>query len=180
MREIVIVRGGGDIATGTIYHLHRCGFRVLVLECEKPTAIRRKVSFCEAVYDGTANVEGVCCRRISSWEECFSVWDKGEIPLFVDSAGACIPKVHPSVVVDAILAKKNLGTNRDMAPLTIALGPGFTAGEDVDVVIETMRGHDLGRVIRQGAAMPNTGVPGPDWRCGQGTGYSCACIRNDP
>ena len=157
----VIVRGGGDIATGTIYHLYQCGFQVLILECAQPTAIRRKVAFCEAVYDGTATVEGVCCRRISDLSECDSVWMNGELPLLIDPAGDAIPEFQPSALVDAILAKQNLGTNRSMAPLTIALGPGFTAGEDVDAVIETMRGHNLGRIIRQGSALPNTGVPGP-------------------
>lgn len=133
----VIVRGGGDIATGTIYHLYQCGFQVLILECAQPTAIRRKVAFCEAVYDGTATVEGVCCRRISDLSECDSVWVNGELPLLIDPAGDAIPEFQPSALVDAILAKQNLGTNRSMAPLTIALGPGFTAGEDVDAVIET-------------------------------------------
>ena len=156
----VIVRGGGDIATGTIYHLYQCGFQVLILECAQPTAIRRKVAFCEAVYDGTATVEGVCCRRISDLSECDSVWVNGELPLLIDPAGDAIPEFQPSALVDAILAKQNLGTNRSMAPLTIALGPGFTAGEDVDAVIETMRGHTLGRVIRSGPAIPNTNIPG--------------------
>lgn len=106
----VIVRGGGDIATGTIYHLYQCGFQVLILECAQPTAIRRKVAFCEAVYDGTATVEGVCCRRISDLSECDSVWMNGELPLLIDPAGDAIPEFQPSALVDAILAKQNLGT----------------------------------------------------------------------
>ena len=160
----VIVRGGGDLASGVIHRLYRCGYRVLILVCERPSAIRRKVAFCEAVYDGEASVEGVCCRRISSSEECDGVWEKGEIPLLVDPEGKAIQKLKKEgktdALVDAILAKKNLGTSRDMAPLTIALGPGFVAGEDVDFVVETMRGHDLARIISSGAAIPNTGVPG--------------------
>ena len=162
--KCVIVRGGGDLASGVIHRLYRCGYRVLILECERPSAIRRKVAFCEAVYDGEASVEGVCCRRISSSEECDGVWEKGEIPLLVDPEGKAIQKLKKEgktdALVDAILAKKNLGTSRDMAPLTIALGPGFVAGEDVDFVVETMRGHDLARIISSGAAIPNTGVPG--------------------
>lgn len=160
----VIVRGGGDLASGVIHRLHRCGYRVLILECEKPSAIRRKVAFCEAVYDGTAKVEEVLCRKADSLEECEKIWQAEELPLMVDPAGACIRTLKEQgrvdALVDAILAKKNLGTTRDMAPLTVGLGPGFTAGEDVDYVVETMRGHDLARIIKEGQAIPNTGVPG--------------------
>lgn len=157
---MIIVRGGGDIATGTIYRLHQCGYAVLILETDKPTAIRRKVAFCEAVYDGTATVEDVCCRRVENIEQCRLAWEADEIPLMVDPRGEMIEQLHPEVVIDGILAKKNLGTNRRMAPLTIALGPGFCAGVDVNYVIETMRGHRLARIIDQGYAIPNTGIPG--------------------
>lgn len=157
---MIIVRGGGDLATGTIYRLHRCGYPVLVLETDRPTAIRRHVSFCEAVYDGRAIVEQVACRRVESKAQCQAAWGCGEIPLMVDPKGEEIERQRPEAVVDAILAKKNLGTHRGMAPLTIALGPGFCAGEDVDYVIETKRGHQLGRVLEEGHAIPNTGVPG--------------------
>lgn len=160
----VIVRGGGDLASGVIHRLHRCGYRVLILECEKPSAIRRKVAFCEAVYDKTAEVEGVLCRRANALEECDKIWQAGELPLIVDPAGTCIGALHEqgkvAALIDAILAKKNLGTTKEMAPLTIGLGPGFTAGRDVDFVVETMRGHDLARIITEGCAIPNTGVPG--------------------
>lgn len=156
----IVVRGGGDLASGVIHRLHRCGYRVLILECERPSAIRREVSFCEAVYDEEAYVEGVLSRRIGDISQCERVWEEGEIPLLVDPGGASIAQIRPAAVVDAILAKKNLGTHRGMAPLTIALGPGFDAGYDVDYVVETMRGHDLGRVIEDGPAMPNTGIPG--------------------
>ena len=122
---MIIVRGGGDIATGTIHRLHRCGYPVLILECERPTAIRRKAAFCEAVYEGSATVEDVTCRKISHLESCKDVWDAGQIPLLTDAAGKAVEICHPDVVVDAILAKRNLGTNRDMAPLTIGLGPGL-------------------------------------------------------
>ncbi|MBP1745156.1 MAG: hypothetical protein H6Q58_2134 [Firmicutes bacterium] len=158
--DIVVVRGGGDIATGTIYKLRKCGYRVLVLETENPTAIRRKVSFCEAVYDGKAEVEGVTAKLVSSLEDISLCWEEGTVPVAVDPNGVLIGILKPLAVVDAILAKKNLGTKRDMAPITIALGPGFTAGSDVDVVIETMRGHSLGRLIFDGSAIPDTGIPG--------------------
>ena len=160
LKNVVIIRGGGDLASGTIHRLYRCGYRILVLECEKPTAIRRMVSFCEAVYDGQSSVEGVLCRKINSIGECEAVWAAGEIPLMVDTEGDILKKYRPAALVDAILAKRNLGTTRDMSDLTIALGPGFVAGDDVDYVVETMRGHNLARVITKGAALPNTGVPG--------------------
>ena len=157
---LIIVRGGGDLATGTIYRLWSAGLRVLVLETTQPAAIRRQVALCEAVYEGEATVEGLRAVRIEALEQAQSVWAQGAVPVLVDPEGACIARAKPEVVVDAILAKRNLGTCRNMAPLTIALGPGFTAGQDVDVVVETKRGHRLGRIIREGAAIPNTGVPG--------------------
>lgn len=156
----IIVRGGGDLATGTIHRLWSCGFKVLVLETKMPAAIRRQVSVCEAVYDGETIVEGMKAIRIFSWEQAEKIIESGAVPVLVDPEGASIDMLHPSVVVDAILAKRNLGTHRKMAPLTIGLGPGFCGGKDVDVVIETKRGHNLGRVIYFGMAAPNTGIPG--------------------
>lgn len=156
----ILVRGAGDLATGVIVRLHRCGFRVAVTECANPSAIRRRAALCEAVWQGQATVEGVTCRRVTDADEATRVSQAGEVPLLVDERAACVSALRPAAVVDAILAKRNLGTNRDMAPITVGLGPGFTAGEDVDAVVETMRGHHLGRVILQGAAIPNTGVPG--------------------
>lgn len=157
---MIIVRGAGDISTGTIHRLFRAGFPVLVLETDRPSAIRRKVAFSEAVYDGTATVEDVTAVRIDDAGEAKAVLQSGRVPLLVDPAGESIRQLRPAVVVDAILAKKNLGTSMDMAALTIALGPGFEAGRDVRYVIETMRGHDLGRIISRGTAAPNTGIPG--------------------
>ena len=179
LKNVVIVRGGGDLASGTIHRLYRCGYRILVLECEKPTAIRRMVSFCEAVYDGQSSVEGVLCRKINSIQECEAVWAAGEIPLMVDTAGDTLKKYRPAALVDAILAKRNLGTTRDMADLTIALGPGFVAGDDVDYVVETMRGHNLARVIVKGAALPNTGVPGVIAGFGKRACDPRSCSRQD-
>ncbi len=156
----MLVRGAGDLATGVIVRLHRCGFKVVVTECSTPSAIRRRAALCEAVWQGEVEVERVICRRIAREMQAETVAQAGEVPLLVDEEAACIALLRPAAVVDAILAKRNLGTNRGMAPITIGLGPGFIAGADVDAVVETMRGHHLGRVIRQGAAMPNTGVPG--------------------
>lgn len=159
-KQLVIVRGGGDIATGTIYKLNRCGYPVLVLESERPSAIRRKVAFSEAVYDGEARVEDMLCFCVSDMKEAWDVMETGHVALMKDPECKVLGEAHPWALVDGILAKRNLGTHRGMAPKTIALGPGFAAGEDVDLVIETMRGHSLGRVIEKGAALPNTGVPG--------------------
>lgn len=160
MNNMVIVRGGGDIASGTIQKLHRAGFLVLVLEIDTPTTIRRKVAFSEAVYDGTTEVEGIKAVLASSEEEIQVAWYQGNIPLVVDPKGEFIDKIKPMALVDAILAKRNIGTTKDMAPITIALGPGFKAGLDANIVIETMRGHDLGRLIFEGYAERNTGSPG--------------------
>lgn len=161
--KMILVRGGGDLASGVIHRLHRCGYHVLILECDHPSAIRRYVAFSEAVYDGTAYVEGVACRRITEeniLSQCVQCWEQNEIPLLTDPEGAHIRELKPAAVIDAILAKKNLGTSIDMAPVTIGLGPGFTACKDVNYVVETMRGHDLGRIIIRGGALPNTGIPG--------------------
>mgnify|MGYP000795006161 FL=1 len=169
---LILVRGGGDLATGTIHRLWSAGLRVLVLEAEHPAAIRRQVALSEAVYAGSARVEDVEAVRMDVdlaekknrkellEQEMERIWKKDGVPVLVDPAGLSIAALRPAVVVDAILAKKNLGTTKEMAPLVIALGPDFTAGEDVDVVIETKRGHNLGRVIRSGSAVPNTGIPG--------------------
>lgn len=160
MKNLIVIRGGGDLATGTIYKLKKCGFPVLILETDDPSAIRRNVAFCEAVYQGTQTVEDMTCHRAESLEQAQQFLNEGKLTVLVDPAGESIPKLQPLAVVDAILAKKNLGTNRMMAPITVALGPGFTAGEDVDAVIETKRGHNLGKVLWDGMAAPNTGIPG--------------------
>ena len=158
--EKIVVRGGGDLATGVVQKFFRAGFHVVILETSTPTAIRRSVALCEAVYDGLSQVEDVICRKVSGSDELESCWQAGDVPLLVDPSGASIRIIQPDAVIDAIIAKHNLGTDRSMADITIALGPGFYAGKDVDVVIETMRGHDLGRLIFDGYAKPNTGIPG--------------------
>ena len=185
---LIICRGAGDLATGIIHRLHRAGHRVIALETDYPAAIRRQVSFCEAVYDGSAAVEGVTARLVPAladaetdtetysgindtpaahivsekWDSSAieAVLEAGEVPLLIDQKGESIALLKPDVVVDAIIAKKNLGTTIDMAPLVIGVGPGFTAGQDVHLVIESMRGHNLARIITDGMAQPNTGVPG--------------------
>lgn len=156
----LVVRGGGDLASGVIHRLYRSGYHVLILEGRKPSAIRRRVAFCEAVYDDETAVEGVVSQLISDMTRCEEVWKAGKIPIMTDESGEAIKKMKPDAVIDAILAKKNLGTTKDMATLTIGLGPGFEAGKDVDYVVETQRGHNLGRIITKGSAAPNTGIPG--------------------
>ena len=160
MKDLIIVRGGGDLATGTIYKLYQCGFQVLILEVKNPSAIRRNVAFSEAVYQGQQTVEDVTCYHAETLEQAKAMLQEGKLVVFVDPKGESITQLKPVAVVDAILAKKNLGTHRGMAPITVALGPGFVAGDDVDAVVETKRGHNLGRVLWEGTAAPNTGVPG--------------------
>ena len=135
MKDLIVVRGGGDLATGTIYKLKKSGFPVLILEVAHPSAIRRNVAFCEAVYQGEQTVEDMTCYLADSLAHAQKLLSEGKLAVLVDPTGESIPKLNPLAVVDAILAKKNLGTNRNMAPITVALGPGFTAGEDVDAVI---------------------------------------------
>ena len=160
MKDLIIVRGGGDLATGSIFKLKKSGFPVLILETENPSAIRRNVAFCEAVYQGEQTVEDLTCYLADSPDQARQFLKDGKLTVLVDPAGESIAALHPLAVVDAILAKENLGTNRTMAPITVALGPGFVAGDDVDAVVETKRGHHLGRVLWSGSAAPNTGIPG--------------------
>lgn len=158
--KIVVVRGGGDLATGVIQKLHRAGFRVLVLEVSQPRFVRSEVCLGQAVYDGVFQVEDIIGKKISSLDQAYETWDQGKIPILVDPQATCLKEIKPFGLVDAIIAKKNLGTRRDMAPATVALGPGFLAGKDVDIVIETNRGHNLGRSIFKGPVAANTGLPG--------------------
>lgn len=157
----ICVKGGGDIASGVAWRLHQCGFRVLITEIPRPMAVRRKVAFCEAVYDGHAEVEEVEALLILEANDSRQVWEQGKIPLLVDPECEVAKMIQPDVIVDAILAKKNTGTRISDAPLVIALGPGFEAGRDAHFVVETNRGHYLGRLLTEGSAEPNTGVPGP-------------------
>ncbi len=158
--DLVIVRSAGDVATGTIARLHVAGWRVLALECEKPTVIRRTVSLAEAIPTGSAEVEGIRGIRCETLADIEAAWAEGAVPIVVDPEGQWIRTLRPGAVVDAILAKRNTGTTADMAPIVLGLGPGFTAGEDVHAVIETNRGHRLGKVIYSGKAEADTGIPG--------------------
>ena len=126
--DLIVVRGGGDLATGVVHRLWSAGLRVLVLETAHPAAIRRQVSLCEAVYEGETAVEGMRGIRVETLADADAVWAQNAVPVLIDPTGACLPQARPAVLVDAIIAKKNLGTTREMAPLTIALGPGFAAG----------------------------------------------------
>ncbi len=156
---LVVIRGGGDLATGTALRLYRAGMEVVVCETAVPTSIRRTVCFSEAVRLGETEVEGVTA-RLAALADLPDLLGRGIVPVLADPEGACIPALAPDAVVDAIIAKRNLGTRMDMAPVVVAAGPGFTAGLDCHAVVETMRGHYLGRVIYDGAALPNTDVPG--------------------
>ncbi|MBP6063040.1 MAG: EF2563 family selenium-dependent molybdenum hydroxylase system protein [Fusobacteriaceae bacterium] len=174
MRELIIIRGGGDLASGVIQKFNRAGFDILVLEIEKPNFIRRKVCYGAAIYEGEVMLEGSISKYAGNilendlFSNIESMLNDKIIPVIVDSQLEILDIIKNQysseykviAVIDSIIAKKNLGMKQNLAPITVALGPGFFAGKDVDIVIETMRGHDLGRLIFQGEALPNTGVPG--------------------
>jgi xanthine dehydrogenase accessory factor len=158
----ILIRGAGEMATGCACRLHNSGFfRILLTEIEKPLAVRRSVSFTDAVYERARIVENIRAERIDRVEETESLWNRRVIPVLVDPEAEGKESLKPDVLIDAILAKSNLGTSMKDAPLVIALGPGFCAGRDAHYVIETNRGHDLARLVCDGYAAPNTGVPGP-------------------
>jgi xanthine dehydrogenase accessory factor len=162
IKELVIgIKGAGEIASGIACRLFQSNIKnIFMMETKNPLAVRRQVSFCEAVHDGKIIVEGVEAKKIISSGEIHHAWSENKIPVIVDPDWNCIKTVKPHVVIDAIIAKKNLGTSLSEAPLTIGLGPGFEAGKDVHIAIETNRGHNLGRVILNGCPEPNTGIPG--------------------
>ena len=157
---LILVKGAGDLATGTAVRLYRAGFQVVMTDIAQPTAVRRTVAFSQCIYDGQTTVEGITARKAENRDQVRDILAAGEIPVLVDPQAAILAQLPFMVVVDAILAKKNLGTTISDAPIVLALGPGFTAGTDCHGVIETKRGHDLGRLILEGSAIPNTGVPG--------------------
>lgn len=157
---LVAVLGGGDLASGVIYRLHCAGFPVVVTELPAPLFVRRAVSYGEAVYSGEVTVQGVTARLVEHVEQVWDVLAAGDVPVVVDADSDLLTVLHPTVVVDARMEKRNLGVTMDTAPLVVALGPGFTAGCDAHAVVETNRGHDLGRVIWEGTAEPDTGKPG--------------------
>ena len=157
---LIVIRGAGDIATGIALRLRRAHIQGVMTDLEQPTAIRRTVCFSEAILQEETVVEGVTARRAEDVSQALEFLKLDIVPVLVDPTGACIPILQPDGVVDAILAKRNLGTQITDAPVVVGVGPGFTAGEDCHAVVETMRGHYLGRVIYQGSAQPNTGIPG--------------------
>jgi xanthine dehydrogenase accessory factor len=160
-KRIVCIKGAGEMASGVACRLHAANLkRIVMLETAQPLAVRRRVSFCEAVHQTTQTVEAVTARIATGSKEIEICWQQGLIAVCIDPHWQTLKELPCDIVIDAILAKKNLGTNKEDASLVIGLGPGFTAGQDVHCVIETHRGHHLGRVIYQGSAQPNTGIPG--------------------
>jgi xanthine dehydrogenase accessory factor len=170
LRGTAIVRGGGDLATGVIYRLWRAGFKVLCLETERPLVVRGPVSAAFAVFAGRHEVEGMPCVLAGSPGEA----SDGSVGVMIDPTGESISCTSPEIVVDAIMAKRYTGTHGKMAPLVLALGPGFSAPDQVHGVIETKRGHYLGRLVTNGSAIPNTGVPGMEM------GYSVERLLRAP
>ena len=157
---LVLIRGAGDIATGIALRLWRAHIQVVMTDIARPTAIRRTVCFSEAIVHGEVTVENVTARRAADAAEALELLQQGILPVLIDPECACKEQLKPDALVDAILAKRNLGTTMTDAPVVVAVGPGFTAGVDCHAVVETMRGHYLGRAIYDGSAMPNTGIPG--------------------
>ena len=156
---VVLIRGGGEIASGVAHKLARAHFRVCLTETPHPLAVSRGVAFCEAIYDGEKEVEEVVARKVESANDISKTWQESQIPIIVDPEALVKDTLKPQILVDAIMAKKNLGTRITDAPLVIGLGPGFKAGKDVHMVVETNDSQNLGRVIREGEAEKDTGIP---------------------
>lgn len=156
---VVLIRGGGEVASGVAHRLARAHFRVCMTETPYPLAVSRGVAFCEAIYDGEKEVEGVVARQVKSANEIPKVWHESEIPIIVNPEASIRDALNPHVLVDAIMAKRNLGTKITDAPLVIGLGSGFQAGRDVHMVVETNNSESLGKVILKGKAERDTGIP---------------------
>lgn len=165
--SLVVLRGGGDIASGIAQKIFRSGFPTIITETENPTMVRRTVSFAECIYSGQMEIEGLFSEMVQEdtltekFHSALSLLEKNIIPVLVDPECEILKLAKPQILIDAILAKKNLGTHKDSAQIVIGVGPGFNAGSDCNAVIETARGHDIGRIIFSGCASENTGVPGP-------------------
>lgn len=158
-RTLILIKGAGDLATGVAHRLKRSGFAVLMTELAQPTAIRRTVSFSEAVYEGTLTVEGVTARR-SGPDDFQELLAAGFVPIVPEPNQTWLDALKPAAFIEATLSKFNTGIRREPGRPTLALGPGYEAGRDVDAVVETARGHFLGRLILEGPALSNTGSPG--------------------
>ena len=157
---IVLIKGAGDLATGIAYRLKKSGFDIVMTEIDNPTTVRRTVAFSQAIFDNEIEIECIKCIKVNNINEIHKEIKKGNIPIIIDKEANIIKKLKPKVIVDAIIAKKNLGTSINDAPIVIGVGPGFEAKKDCHLVIETKRGHYLGKVIEEGSAIPNTGIPG--------------------
>lgn len=159
---VVVIKGSGEMASGIAHRLFMANIRqILMTDIAEPICVRRTVAFSESIYEGKMTVEGVEAERLEAWDEVFDAWKRGRIGVIVDPSWDVVKTLKPDVVVDAIMAKKNLGTQKNEAPLVIGVGPGFTAPGDVHIVVESNRGHYLGRTIYEGSAEPHTGIPGP-------------------
>ncbi|OPL10160.1 MAG: molybdenum hydroxylase [Firmicutes bacterium ML8_F2] len=158
--RLIIIKGAGDLATGVAHRLWQAGFDPVMLELSEPLVVRRSVSFASAIYEKSIVVENIEAKLCKEVEEALELLEQEVVPVLIDPEANTVVKLKPKILIDGIMAKKNTGTNRDDAELVIGLGPGFSAGADVDAVIETMRGHDLGKVIYAGSAIPDTRVPG--------------------
>jgi xanthine dehydrogenase accessory factor len=157
----IVIRGGGEVASAVAHRLARCHFRVCLTEVPYPQAVSRGVAFCEAIYDGEKEVEGIVAKSVGSTAEVFEVWAEDKIPIMVDPEASIKDSLHPEVLIDAIMAKRNLGTKISAAPLVIGMGPGFRVGRDAHVVVETNYSMNLGKVILSGEAEKDTKIPIP-------------------
>jgi xanthine dehydrogenase accessory factor len=157
---LIVIKGAGDIASGIALRLYHAGFSIVMTEIAAPTAVRRTVCFSQAVYEGKMRVEDVEAVLVRDDAEMERALAEKRIAVFIDPAASIVRRCNPAAVVDAVMAKRNTGTARNDAPVVIGIGPGFTAGIDCHGVVETMRGHTLGRLIVRGSALPNTGIPG--------------------
>jgi len=157
---MILIKGAGDLATGVAHRLKKCGFNIVMTEISEPTMVRRTVAFSQAVYDKEVEVEGIKAVLASEKQDIYNIIEHGNIAILVDEKANIVDEIKPDIIIDAIIAKKNLGTNITDAKIVIALGPGFSAGFDCHCVVETKRGHYLGKTIYSGSAIPNTGVPG--------------------
>lgn len=162
MRELkILIKGAGEMASGIAHRLYRSNLRQIIMtDMERPLCVRRAVSFCEAILEKAWMVEGVGAEVIKDLPEATAVWSRGNIGVIVDPHWSILEGIRPDVVVDAIMAKKPTGTKVNEARLVIGVGPGFRAPEDVHVVVESNRGHDLGRLIYKGQAEVYSGMPG--------------------
>jgi xanthine dehydrogenase accessory factor len=158
----IVIKGAGEMATGIAHRLYMANLKnIIMTEIERPLTVRRTVAFSESVYTGEWGVEGVGAVLVKDVSEVADVWKDGRIAVIVDPEWNVVKSLKPDIVIDAIMAKRNVGTKKGEAPVVIGVGPGFAAPRDVHAVVESNRGHHMGRVIYNGSAEPHTGIPGP-------------------